>query len=510
MNKLYKRFFTIITALILGLGNLLAQGTRDDYTNSYLTIECLASVGSIKLNIPAELTPAEMTSVSYSTDEGATWTTYQINSTSQTIQVDFQLGEKVYFKGLGKQCCTGFDANGYCPSLRFSGTGRYKVSGNIMSLLYGDDFASQTECPEGSTFTFAELFVGNSLLNSAEDLVLPAMTLTPYCYYGLFYQCNHLTKAPQLPATTLDTDSYNYMFANCTALKVAPDLSATTMGHLSCANMFEGCRALIEAPELPATTMGVSCYICMFKGCRSLVAAPALPATTLAYECYKHMFEGCVSMTEAPELPATTMSEFGYSFMFDGCTSLTEAPALPATTLAASCYESMFINCQNLVSAPQLPATTLADCCYKGMFERCTELHELVCLATDISAKDCTKEWFLNGSTSGTFYKAPEMEDWPLDTIDGVPTGWTVVDFNAVDEQQDQMVIYPNPVVDKLHINGSDIQSVKVFDMQGRLVHSVECGHADQVEVDFQDLTKGIYIVSILSEGKVVNQQVVF
>ena len=46
--------------------------------------------------------------------------------------------------------------------------------------------------------------------------------------------------------------------------------------------------------------------------------------------------------------------------------------------------------------------------------------------------------------------------------------------------------------------------------MQGRLVHSVECGHADQVEVDFQDLTKGIYIVSILSEGKVVNQQVVF
>ena len=209
-------------------------------------------------------------------------------------------------------------------------------------------------------------------------------------------------------------------------------------------------------------------------------------------------------------MPATTMSEFGYSFMFDGCTSLTEAPALPATTLAASCYESMFINCQNLVSAPQLLATTLADCCYKGMFERCTELHELVCLATDISAKDCTKEWFLNGSTSGTFYKAPEMEDWPLDTIDGVPTGWTVVDFNAVDEQQDQMVIYPNPVVDKLHINGSDIQSVKVFDMQGRLVHSVECGHADQVEVDFQDLTKGIYIVSILSEGKVVNQQVVF
>lgn len=614
MNKLYKRFFTIITALILGLGNLLAQGTRDDYTNSYLTIECLASVGSIKLNIPAELTPAEMTSVSYSTDEGATWTTYQINSTSQTIQVDFQLGEKVYFKGLGKQCCTGFDANGYCPSLRFSGTGRYKVSGNIMSLLYSDDFASQTECPEGSTFTFAELFVGNSLLNSAEDLVLPAMTLTPYCYYGLFYQCKHLTKAPQLPATTLDTDSYNYMFGNCTALKVAPDLSATTMGHLSCANMFEGCRALIEAPELPATTMGVSCYICMFKGCRSLVAAPALPATTLAYECYKHMFEGCVSMTEAPELPATTMSEFGYSFMFDGCTSLTEAPALPATTLAASCYESMFINCQNLVSAPQLPATTLAlscydymfgncsslteapalpatvlaelcyacmffecsslrsapelpattlapECytfmfyhctalteapelpattmvfkcykgmfdgctsltrtpvltapvlafeCYAGMFELCSNLQEVTCLATDISATDCVKWWLEGVASSGNFYKAPEMEDWLLNSDSGIPEGWTVANYNGVEEQQDQVVVYPNPVADQLHITGEDIQSVKVYDMQGRLVHSKECGHVDQVEVDFQGFAKGIYIVSILSEGKVVNQQVVF
>ena len=170
----------------------------------------------------------------------------------------------------------------------------------------------------------------------------------------------------------------------------------------------------------------------------------------------------------------------------------------------------MFENCSSLTEAPELPAPVLADSCYWGMFIGCTSLHEITCLATDISAVDCVQDWLNDVASSGVFYKNPEMEDWPLNSVSGIPEGWTVANYDGVEEQQDQVIVYPNPVVDKLHINGIDIQSVKVFDMQGRLVHSEDCGRADQVEVDFQGFTKGIYTVSVLSEGRSVNRQVVF
>ena len=72
------------------------------------------------------------------------------------------------------------------------------------------------------------------------------------------------------------------------------------------------------------------------------------------------------------------------------------------------------------------------------------------------------------------------------------------------------MVAYPNPVKDNLHINGTDIQSVKVFDMQGRLVHSQKCGHADQVEINFHGFAKGIYSVNILSKGQIITKSVIY
>lgn len=275
--------------------------------------------------------------------------------------------------------------------------------------------------------------------------------------------------------------------------------------------MYYDCSALATACELPATTMAPMCYGYMFADCTSLTEAPALPSTQLADSCYYTMFAGCVSLTAAPELPATTLTFNCYDNMFYYCPSLIEAPELPATTLADCCYRGMFGICTSLTKAPVLRAPVLTEECYAYMFEQCTELHELVCLATDISARDCTTGWFLDGSTSGTFYKAPEMEDWPLDTIDGIPTGWTVVDYDAVGEQQNQEVaLYPNPVVNKLQIQGKDIQSVRVFDLNGRLVRRGDSTPTDQMEVDFEGCAKGLYTVSVQSEAGTVTRKVVY
>ncbi len=153
---------------------------------------------------------------------------------------------------------------------------------------------------------------------------------------------------------------------------------------------------------LPATTLANSCYAGMFSGCTSLTTAPTLSATNLAYSCYHQMFSDCTSLETAPALPATTLTTFCYSDMFNGCTSLTKAPDLPAATL------TMF--------------------CYLGMFYNCTKLNSITCLATDISAVDCTHSWVNGVAASGTFTKAAGV-DWGEKGVSRIPSGWTVQDY---------------------------------------------------------------------------------
>lgn len=63
------------------------------------------------------------------------------------------------------------------------------------------------------------------------------------------------------------------------------------------------------------------------------------------------------------------------------------------------------------------------------MFAGCTNLNYVKCLATDISADYCTINWLDGVAATGTFKKATGMEDWTTG-VDGIPTGWTVIDPN--------------------------------------------------------------------------------
>ena len=115
--------------------------------------------------------------------------------------------------------------------------------------------------------------------------------------------------------------------------------------------------------------------------------------------------------------------------LFEGC-AITDASdlILPATTLMPNCYSFMFIGCTALTQVPKLPAATLAERCYESMFQYCSNLNYVECLATDISASNCTTNW-MNGvqTTSGTFVKAPSMTGWATGN-NGIPNNWTVID----------------------------------------------------------------------------------
>ena len=307
--------------------------------------------------------------VEYSTD-GTTWATYETPITLEHV------GDKVSFRGSNTHYGTSY--GDHYSQFSCSG-GKCYIYGNIMSLVDADHFATNTKLTQSSTFY--KLFKNNDKIynHDTRPLVLPATTLSSECYRGMFSGCSSLSTAPELPATTLTFCCYEDMFSGCSSLSTAPELSAETLDNF--------------------------CYESMFENCTTLTTAPALPATTLAYGCYEYMFKGCTGLTTAPELPATTLSQRCYFNMFNGCTLLTTAPVLPATTLTDYCYYFMFYNCSHL--------------------------NNVTCLATDISANDCTTYWLSNVAATGTFNKAASMTSWPTGPysydVNGIPANWTVV-----------------------------------------------------------------------------------
>ena len=352
--------------------------TPHDYSKDYLTFESL--VDNTKLYFRATR-PESTKTISVSTDNGRTWNECtSSNDTNGTLIATLMVGQKLMIKG---NLTTTKFGKGYTRFNGLTEEGECILYGNIMSLVYGDDFIGKTS----------------------------------------------MTKTIQKPIYGENDEITGYEEVE----------QAIILGWL-----FESVRNLVSAENLvlPATELsvdnGYGVYEGMFRNCTSLITAPSvLPATALESGCYYRMFSECESLVNAPELPATTLAMSCYNSMFQDCTSLTSAPELPATTLASSCYYGMFQNCTSLTSAPELPATTLAEGCYVNMFRDCTNLNYIKCLATDISATNCTYHWvgttdprqinMITVAPTGTFVKAPSMESW-TSGINGIPTGWTVQD----------------------------------------------------------------------------------
>ena len=158
------------------------------------------------------------------------------------------------------------------------------VYGNVMSLISKDNYKDLSTLTSDRVFSY--LFKDNTHLLSAERLVLPATSLTAYCYRSMFSGCSKLTTAPAiLPAETMAGQSYYYMFNNCTSLTSAPELPATTMSTSCYAGMFYGCTSLETAPELPATSLASTCYANMFNGCSNLNSITCLANSGISGNC---------------------------------------------------------------------------------------------------------------------------------------------------------------------------------------------------------------------------------
>ena len=195
----------------------LAECEGIPYSEQYLTFESKTNNNTIYW---WSAFANETKTISASTDNGSTWTAYASSTGgSGTTIATLNTGDKVLIKG----------TNQAYTNNRFNSSGQFEMYGNIMSLLYGDNFSGQTALTDN--YLFFSLFRASSGLTSAENLILPATTLTYGCYGYMFFNCTSLTKAPELPAATLVDGCYQYMFAVCSNLNyvkcLATNISAT-------------------------------------------------------------------------------------------------------------------------------------------------------------------------------------------------------------------------------------------------------------------------------------------
>lgn len=337
--------------------------------------------GTISFNIWSSMGTDMIISISYSTNNGVAWTTEMNQNDKEehfSINVNVNEGDTILWKGIARQLAY-FEEDEYGDFVGsfFSSTCDFDIKGNIMSLLYGDNFKGQTIIEEDGAFS--NLFHDYNeeklcRIVNAKDLVLPATTLTSNCYSNMFY--------------------------NCTTLVTAPSI-------------------------LPAIILSDYCYFGMFYGCSSLEEAPELPSTTLAEWCYCDMFNRCISLEVAPELPATTLSNYCYNGMFSDCQTLRTPPVLSATTLTTGCYANMFKDCIFLTVAPELPATMLAENCYEYIFSGCYSLNYIKAMFTTTPNDTYTQGWVENVAANGTFIKNSAAQ-WDVVGDNGIPSGWTI------------------------------------------------------------------------------------
>lgn len=239
-----------------------------DYAEDYLTF-IIKSPGTIVYTANTEYPDATYdNSLSYSKN-GGEWTAKQNNITIQVAE-----GDIIKFKG---NCGNGYDphydANGVG---RFSGsTASFDIAGNIVSLLFGDEFFHNKTAL--GLFVFRWLFAETNVINARKLCVIKNIgpnTQNPYV--DMFYNCRLLESGPKLKQIINITNNvYAYML---NSTNVLPDVSDFDFSLLYClSGLFAGTKVTDDYlrsilpinPQtnnyyLPATVLTNGCYMSMF------------------------------------------------------------------------------------------------------------------------------------------------------------------------------------------------------------------------------------------------------
>lgn len=357
----------------------------------------------------------------FSYDEGETWTNwYEVNGTNQTFNDEIVLheGDKISIIGGYGNIVNIFhffqDRN--IPE----GGVKINVSGNVSSLLLGEDFYLKTldeidyeygTNPWGDPFgPFYQLFDATDFpvyVLDASDLWLPGSGLVPSCYAKMFKSQIYLTTdIPNIYADWLPVRACESMFEGCTSLTTMPDIYTTILEKGDSLDyMFKGCTSLVTTKPFKIKHMNFNAdeyghlFLNTFEGCTSLTTAPQFSFTQLEdinmiTLVIGDTFNGCTSLTSCDwnfnfeSIGSVTYLDLHH--MFDGCTSLTTSPVITGSSKQIS-PNNMFNNCTSLSTI--IWTNTALGPEYLGSFTE--DISTLPAVGTLVLADSMTQEGWL-------------------------------------------------------------------------------------------------------------------
>jgi len=220
---------------------------------NYLTFE--ASEGQVTVSPAQYWIESSYGTAEYSTDNGVTW--------NSLLEYDSITADKIQFRAVSEGATNG-------DPWQIEGN-NVSVYGEILTIIDYQSVIDGTYEIELSDGCFADMFAYQENLLSAENLIMPSLSLPPSCCYDMFYSCFNLVYPPDLPAQEIDFECYCCMFRSCFSLIHAPSIGATTITDVSAmSEMFMFCPSLLEIPELYTLQITDFCYQSMFANCNSL------------------------------------------------------------------------------------------------------------------------------------------------------------------------------------------------------------------------------------------------
>ena len=405
--------------------NWETQGDKDE--SNYLTFTTLEkSKFQFKGN-----------NIQYSLNDGNTWQTLINGQYTPEVEQDRTIlwrGNLIPNKIVNGIVDPNYPEDGVEGIGTFSSSGKFNVSGNILSLIYNSNFEGKYKLDYD--FIFYKLF-SNCKIVSAQELILSPVNLSVGCYYKMFESCNYLEHSPNFDIVNLAEFCYAYMFLDCTSLTDIPNtLPNNKMKGFCYKGMFKNCKSIKKIPLL-GKILSYYCYQEMFAECTSLTHIeledeiepdPNSSSQDVICEgCYLGMFQDCTNLTQLYNKSGDLLSlnynlAFScYTRMFKGCTSLVIAPEMSHTSNGAgkACME-MFSGCKNLEKAPEvLYFNNLNDKCYYAMFQGCQKLQRAPKIyannfigkqTCDLMFKDCTSLNYINAPSM--IYSSDNTYNW--------------------------------------------------------------------------------------------------
>lgn len=309
------------------------------------------------------------------------------------------------------------------------------ISGNIMSLFFGDDFvyapANKLPFPQIPYDAYGNkiehIHIGNPVdapLIDASDLWLPTKNLPEGIFKEMFYNCVDLTAGPDIKAKYLPKEACVDMFYNCSSMTDMPLILTETVEEAALDGMFRGCSSLVNTTQLHVKKIYGGFGNWMFNGCSSLVTAPVwdedveLIDMTYNYNWFDWIFGDCSSLEDLStwNIRFNNISAYNpilFHAALGGCTSLTNTPYW-GLTYAAS--DDVFL--ETFIDDPWGHGWAPIDTMY-FLFT---------------TGKIDGGEGFQNVAQTGTIYLKTGSRYLPDGDLYGqlpcnLPSGWTVAEY---------------------------------------------------------------------------------